>query len=60
MSVEFAIHNGERVLVVLKEKWRVLVDRPDGTRQWVEPHTLKPVEEQGSINNSKSTPLPSD
>ena len=43
MSVELAIHDGERVFVVLREEFRVLIDRPDGRRQWVEPHTLKPI-----------------
>ena len=55
MHVEFAIHDGERVLVILREEWRVLIERPDGRRQWIEPHTLKPEKER---ETSKSEGMP--
>ena len=44
MGIEFAIYDGQRVCIILREKWRVLIERPDGKRQWVEPHTLNPTQ----------------
>ncbi|TSC57234.1 MAG: hypothetical protein Greene041662_1018 [Candidatus Peregrinibacteria bacterium Greene0416_62] len=59
MPVEVATHNGEQVLVILREKWRVLIDLPDRRRQWVEPHTLK-VAREDKPSKPEDIPLPND
>ena len=54
MPSAYAMRDGEKVFVVLKEQYRVLIELPNGTRQWVEEHTIKPMPENQAQKGTES------